>query len=582
MKEIKIEDLKKLRFDIVKDILLQREILWRYLPPKNNKSLKIEDYSLFPIEPWFTQDNWKNIHYIQHIYKYNKVSIETLEWLTTICFDIDIWDDKTCKNKWELFNRITILNKRFSLKPHYIIKTTWWYHIYFNLNEIIQYKIHKKVIDKVYEYLIKELLWDDWFSRQISTLKYIGWYDFSDKKTNAISNVIVPEKIYTHHKYTLQDIYDFYNKITWNKKTIEYSLLINENKIERNTSYRYSVNNCCPFETTQKLWIYDEKINCIKGNPSISIRYNDKLWKYCIKEHNWWSIDLYQVVLEYYKFDYIKLKIFFYVNYWLLSLNKGNFISISKIILTNILLWNYKIDEEKLKEDYKEKYDEIRKNIHILNNWKLNYKIIFLLLNLLSHLSQNHQNNIIIEKISFSKIFKNSNLSSDNINVSKVEYLKYFTLMKYLYTEVSDFKKEESIVKVYLMNKFEENKNNYNFYLFNELSDIKNQLQKISVYIPKLFLNYDKKLSWILILFLSKIIDKKKIIEISYEEIYYYTNQVYNEKYIVKIKSDIVKRFKSIQIYTKLYCDLYFNEKKVIIEKKTKEISIIRNKKLKK
>lgn len=582
MKEIQIENLKELRFNIVKDILLQRTILWRYLAPKNNKNIKIEDFNLFPIEYWFTQDNWKNIHYIQHIYKYNKVSVDNLQWLTTICFDVDIWDDKICKNKWELFNRINIVNKRFWFKPHYIIKTTWGFHIYFNLSEIIEYKVHKIIIDKVYNYLIKELLWDEWFTRKISTLKYIGWYDFSDKKTNAIWNVIIPEKIYKHKKYSINDIYDFYNKISSNQKTIEHSIFINEKKIERNLNYRYSVNDCCPYEVTQKLWIYDEKNNWLKWDRSVKIRYNKKLWKYCIKEHNWWSIDLYQVVLEHYKYDYTKLKKFFYENYWLLSLNKDNFITLPKIILTNILLWDYQIDEEKLKNDYKENYEKIIQDTHILNNGKLNYKIIFLLLNILSHLNQNHQNNIIVENISFSEIFKNSNVPDSHIYVSKIEYLKYFTLMKYLYTEIPDFKNEKSIIKVYLIGKFEQNNNNYNFYLFNELSDIKHQLQNVKIYIPKLLLNYDKKVCWLLVLFLSKIIERKEIIEISYEEIYNYTNQVYNERYLVKIKSNIIKKFKLIEKYTKLYCDLYFKNNKVIIEKKSKKISITKKLKSKK
>lgn len=565
---------KKDYYKIMKeDILCNRNILVKRLIPKNKKNInKKIDYSLFILEEDYKQEYWINYHFVQHSYKNNIVKEENLIWVSTISFDIDIWENKECKSKSEFYTRLNILKKNYWIYPHFIIKTTWWYHIYFNLSEIFEYKIYKKVINKVYEFLIEKLLWDKWFKRKISQLKVIWSYDRSNKYTDPEKNGISIEKYSKHSKYNIEDIYNFYEKITWTKKNlIDDEKNAEENK-ERNNSFRYKINDLCPHEISKELWIYDADKKSIKWDNSIKIWYDKNLHKYCIKEHNWWKIDLYQIILHHFKWNFQELLKFVYKNYWIKYLKENNYFEIPKIILKEILLWDFLIDYDILKKEFWEDYKNILSdNDFIINKWKLNYKIVFILMNLLTFYDKKKKN-IILKNINFFDIFKNSEEKKDSLYVNKKEYIIYFKIMKSLYINLENFNiNNKSITKIYLVDDFIEKWNNkYDIKIMDQLFSklYIHKLKNITSYIPKNIFKLNKKLILVFILFLIKSeIENIKLKSIKYIEIYNIIDKSYNDKYLEKIKVEIKNIFKKIQKNIKINYRLYFERNELIIEK---------------
>ncbi len=571
-------------FDIIHDILLGREILVRNLAPKNKKNTKADSFSLFPLKSWYIQTPGLNYNYVLHIYNNNVVKKENLVGLTTIAIDVDIGDTKKCKNKTEFYTRLRLLKKNYWIIPHIIVKSTWGYHLYFNLAQITEYKKYRVVIDGIYKKLSDELLWDNAFERKIWLLKVIGSRDYSNKYDSPEKNIIVIEKVNQHCKYNVQDLHDFYNKFTNNKRTVEYSDKVFENRKEINAEYRYSINNLCPYEITNLLDIYDKNTGCVMlyseslkkyvPNNSIKIWFDKELWRFCLKEHgNSGKIDLYQIILNHFEWDYDKLREFIYKNFKISAVSKEKNIILSRFIILVILNWNFKIDENKMRQEFWENYKDIIEKTHILNEWKLWYKIIFILLNILSHYDRDFQKSIHIENLSFSDIFSNSKQLRSNSYTKKDEYLKYIKIMKCLYVLVTDFKKDKKednydnalLSRIYLINDFKEEKTNCSIKVLQWMNTLSHKLISIPSYIPRELLSYEEKLAWLLMLFLIKKILNKK--DISYREVYNSLNLTYNEKYIRDIKANIKDKFKKIEKYTKKYFSLEFEKDRVVLKK---------------
>lgn len=571
-------------FDVMYDILLGREIYVRNLTPKNKKNTKVDSFSLFLLKSWYIQTPGLNYNYVLHIYRNNAVSKENLIGLTTIAIDVDIGDTKKCKNKTEFYTRLRLLKKNYWIIPHVVVKSTGGYHLYFNLNQVMEYKKYRVVIDGIYKKLGEELLWDNVFERKIWLLKVIGSRDYSNKYDNPEKNIVVIEKLNQHSKYNVQDLHDFYNKFTNNKRTVEYSEKVFENRKEINAEYRYSINNLCPYEVTKLLEIYDKDNGCVMlyseslnkyiPNNSMKIWFDKELWKFCLKEHgNNGTIDLYQIVLNHFEWDYDKLREFIYKNFKISAVSKEKNIILSRFIILVILNWYYKIDENKMRQEFGEEYKEIIEKTSILNNWKLWYKIVFILLNILSHYDRDFQKSIHLENLSFADIFSNSKQLSGNSYSKKDEYLKYIKIMKCLYVLVTDFKKPKKednydnalLSRIYLINDFQEWKRNCTIKALQGMSTLSHTLTSIPSYIPREFLWYEEKLAWLLMLFLIKKILNKKYI--SYREVYNALNLTYNEKYIRDIKATVKDKFKKIEKYTKKYFALEFDKDKVLFKK---------------
>lgn len=565
---------KKDYYKIMKeDILCNRNILVKRLIPKNKKNInKKIDYSLFILENDYKQEYWINYHFVQHSYKNNIVKEENLIWVSTISFDIDIWENKECKSKSEFYTRLNILKKKYWISPHLIIKTTWWYHVYFNLSETFEYKIYKKVIDKVYTFLISELLWDKWFKWAISQLKVIWTYDRSNKYTDPEQNGISIEKYNKHNKYTIKDLYNLYEKITWIKKDLIHDERNAEENKERNKSFRYKINELCPYEVSKDLWIYDSDRKCIKWDNSIKIWYDKNIDRYCIKEHNWWKIDLYQIILNNFKWDFKELVKYISKEYSIKYINESNYFEIPKIILKEILSWEFLIDYDILKEEFRENYEELLSNISVLNYWKLNYKILFILINLLTFYNKKTKN-IILKDINIFDIFKNSNEKKDNLYVNKKEYILYLKIMKSLYINLENFNiNQKNITKIYLIDDFTDKWNNkYDIKILNKMFSkwYIHKLKNIPAYIPNNIFELDKKIMWAFILFLIKSeVENIKQKSVKYEDIYKTINKSYNNKYLRKIKSEVKNIFKEIKWNIRINYRLYFEKNEVIIEKK--------------
>ncbi|MDD4151763.1 MAG: hypothetical protein PHR68_04055 [Candidatus Gracilibacteria bacterium] len=554
------------------DILLNREILVRRLPPKNKKNLTNKiDNSLFILEENYNQEYGMNYHFVQHSYKNNIVKEENLIGVSTISFDIDIGENKECKSKSEFYTRLNILKKKYGIYPHLIVKTTGGYHIYFNLLETFEYKIYKKAIDKVYTFLISELLGDKGFKWKISQLKVIGSYDRSNKYTDPEQNGISIEKYNKHNKYTLKDLYNLYEKITGIKKDLIDDEKNAEKSKERNRSFRYKINELCPYKVSKDLGIYDSDRKCIKGDNSIKIWYDKNIDRYCIKEHNGSKIDLYQIILNHFKGDFKELVKYIYKEYSIKYNNESNYFEIPKIILKEILSGEFLIDYDILKEEFGENYKELLSNISVLNYGKLNYKILFILINLLTFYNKETKN-IILKDINIFDIFRSSNEKKDNLYVNKQEYILYFKIMKSLYINLENFNtNQRNINKIYLIDDFTDKGNNkYDIKILNKMlsKGYIHKLKNIPAYIPNNIFKLDKKIMGAFILFLIKSeIENIKQKSIKYEDIYKTINKSYNDKYLRKIKSEVKNIFKEIKKNIRINYRLYLEKNEVIIEK---------------
>lgn len=581
---------KDYHFELMNEILHWRQIYVRPLLPKNNRNWKMESYELFPLKKDYIQRPWNNFHFPVFIYKNNVIKIENLIWIPVLPFDVDVWPLKNCKTNEEFKTRLKLLNSNYWIKPHIIPKSTGWYHLYFILNEIVDYQKHKIVIDKLMEIINKELLWDEWFEWRLAMLKVIWSFDYSYKFNSPEKNVVLPFFVSNHKHYSLQFLYDLYNKITGNKRTIQHSEKIYEDKIERNNEFRCEINDQCPYIVTKMLWIYDKDNECIItyskslkrniSNRSIRIWYDKWLWKYCLQEKNWWKIDLFQVIINFFDWDYWKLLEFARTKLWIYPKNKDNYLKIPKIILTNIFYWSFQIDEIKMEREFWKDYKKIIEKTKILKNWRLHYKIIFLLLNILSHYDMDNEENIQLKSIKFANIFIKSYLHNDEktrkiIHSKKIEYVKYFKIMKCLFTTIKDYKKDSKndsynnalISRIYLLNDFNENSSGFDIIILNWIhpKKLSHTLTKVPVYIPKTFLEYEEKLSWLLLLVLyKKLFNEGKI---SFSEVCDYIWINYNEKNIRDMKSEIKKKFWEIENYTKKYFSIKFNKTEVLLEK---------------
>lgn len=135
---------------VLQTIVCKKEIVWFYLKPKDDIYNKTYDNRTFYINEYFIQENWKNIYFeVQDYYKWEK-SIENLKNINSFFIDIDIGNDKNCKKEEDLLNKLEELEKKYNFIPHYIIKTRWWYHIYYNIKSL-NYKKHKKEINTIYK-----------------------------------------------------------------------------------------------------------------------------------------------------------------------------------------------------------------------------------------------------------------------------------------------------------------------------------------------------------------------------------------------------------------------------------------------
>lgn len=110
MNQIMFEDIENVRYNFktIQKISWVSKPIWFYLKPKSNEENinVIFDNNWFYLTEDFNQDESKNIHFWQHEYKWNKKEKSNLKYIHSIAIDIDIWEEKRCKNKNELENRL--------------------------------------------------------------------------------------------------------------------------------------------------------------------------------------------------------------------------------------------------------------------------------------------------------------------------------------------------------------------------------------------------------------------------------------------------------------------------------------------
>lgn len=533
---------------VLQNIVCKKEIVWFYLKPKDDIYNKTYDNRTFYINEYFIQENWKNIYFeVQDYYKWEK-SIENLKNINSFLIDIDIGNDKNCKKEEDLLNKLEELEKKYNFIPHYIIKTRWWYHIYYNIKSL-NYKKHKKEINTIYEFLIDFLNWDKKFTWQIWIWKIPWTIDYSYWELCEIKI----QKRNNHKKYDLNDMYSFYEKITWKKINIE-EIKEKETKKEKIKQEFYKkVNDICALSILDLLW-YKVINKKVLWDNSLWVWYNQETKKYYLNDYSWrvkWNFDFilkhfWQNFNETVKFLNKKFWIIFNIWDWYIATNNLIF----KVFTENIV----KIDYEKIKKDLWDNYDEKLLNNLFNKNWTLSNKINFLLLNILSK-----NENWKLKNIKFSEIFSNSYLKKENIKVQKKELIKCIELLKYLYIEVNDYKyyiepdtlvelkTKRKDVKIYILDYFLDNwDKTYSISIFNGLNWIFSAEKNYYKYIPKSFLEnkfhlLNLSIFWLKEYLKNKNRKKQKLFPISY--VYNIIERTYNNDYFKEMKKELNKWF---------------------------------------
>lgn len=363
--------MKKIYYNILKDICWSYKIRWVYFDPKNleikndfanefnNEDSSNPNFIKFNIESDFNQAKNRNLYFYVNDFKWRSKE-QNLLYIHSFWIDIDIWANKRCKSIEVSDARLTLLFEKYKIKPHYIVKTRNWRHIYFNFMKI-KYKDHSEIIKKFFYFLRDFLNWDENYNLIPWLLKVPWSIDYSNWEIFYLDDI----KHSSHRKYKIEDIHRVFNEKSDNlddKKQIGYS---KSNFWE----YVQYINTSIDAKLALKLlWIVVNWNWNIANDRSISISLN-KNWIYYLndfsdRKHSW----LYSYLLNYFwnnKTDLHKFLLdnfldfrnkFYKINYK--ALDKKADLKIDKFLF-NILKEGFKINFIKLKRDFWYKNEEL-------------------------------------------------------------------------------------------------------------------------------------------------------------------------------------------------------------------------------